>query len=167
MLFRVISHKPGHDDSYELEWGPLSDDEVEEWISLADDTSTDPIKRTLVVNDIDRFYPPLADWIHDNFNFLPNWRMDDGQISLAEELGGIGPHVDNYDVFLIQMSGRRRWQVGCNELSVKMEMDRSIPDIDVRILNDWGVNAEFEEWILNPGDILYLPPRIGKSIVAW
>ena len=75
-----------------------------------------------MVNDIDRFYPPLADWIHDTYHFLPHWRMDDGQISLAEQSGGIGPHVDNYDVFLIQMSGTRAWQVGRKELSIKEEM---------------------------------------------
>lgn len=88
--------------------------------------------------------------------------MDDGQISLAEEMGGIGPHVDNYDVFLIQMSGCRCWQVGHNVISAKSEIDMSIPDIDVRILDGWGVDAEYEEWILNPGDMLYLPPRVGK-----
>ena len=163
----MISHQPGQDDSYQLEWGPLTSEEATEWTSIEEMSNDDGRKRTLVCNDIDRFYPPLADWIHDNFEFIPNWRMDDGQISLAEEMGGIGPHVDNYDVFLIQMSGRRRWQVGCDVISSKTEMDRSIPDLDVRILDDWGTNAEYEEWILNPGDVLYLPPRIGELMWFW
>jgi 50S ribosomal protein L16 3-hydroxylase len=163
----VISHHPGQNDSYELHWGPLSNEEANDWISIQDTTSnSNKTKQTLVVNDIDRFYPPLADWIHDNFKFIPHWRMDDGQISLAEEMGGIGPHVDNYDVFLIQMSGKRRWQVGREKISVKDEMDRSLPDIDVRILDDWGADSEYEDWILNPGDVLYLPPRIGEFAVV-
>lgn len=160
----MISHLPGEDNSYEIDWGPLTDEDTKDWVNIPENDSNDSTrkKRTLVVNDIDRFYPPLADWMHDIFNFLPNWRMDDGQISLAEEIGGIGPHVDNYDVFLIQMSGRRRWQVGKHELTAKDELDRSIPDLDLRILDNWGVDAEFKDWTLNPGDMLYLPPRIGK-----
>lgn len=128
-------------------------------------------RETLVVNDIDRFYPPLADWIHDTYHFLPHWRMDDGQISLAEQRGGIGPHVDNYDVFLIQMSGTRAWQVGRKELSTKEEMDRMIEGLDVRVLENWGRGeegkaSEMEEWVLQPGDMLYLPPRVGEYAVA-
>jgi ribosomal protein L16 Arg81 hydroxylase len=128
-------------------------------------------RETLVVNDIDRFYPPLADWIHDTYHFLPHWRMDDGQISLAEQSGGIGPHVDNYDVFLIQMSGTRAWQVGRKELSTKEEMDRMIEGLDVRVLENWGRGeegkaSEMEEWVLQPGDMLYLPPRVGEYAVA-
>ena len=88
--------------------------------------------------------------------------MDDGQISLAQEMGGIGPHVDNYDVFLIQMSGRRRWQVGMRVMSVKEEMDRMIEGLDVRVLDEWGKEDEFGSYVLEPGDLLYLPPRIGE-----
>ena len=94
----MISHLPGEDNSYETHWGRLTDEDTKDWVNIPKNDSNDSTrkKRTLVVNDIDRFYPPLADWMHDIFNFLPNWRMDDGQISLAEEIGGIGPHVDNY-----------------------------------------------------------------------
>ena len=162
MFCRVISYEPGDNNSYELQWGPLMDKDVEDWFSTSKTRHDNVRKRTLVVNDIDRFYPPLADWMHDNFKFLPNWRMDDCQISLAEDMGGIGPHVDNYDVFLIQMSGSRRWQVGCEKLSTKTEISRSIPHLDVRVLDRWGENDEFEDWILQPGDMLYLPPRIGE-----
>ena len=97
-----------------MKWGPLTEKDVDSWLAKpssslspssvisAENTKSTRRRETLVVNDIDRFYPPLADWMYDTFHFLPNWRMDDGQISLAEEGGGIGPHVDNYDVFLIQ-----------------------------------------------------------------
>ncbi|KAL3791103.1 hypothetical protein HJC23_012088 [Cyclotella cryptica] len=162
---RVISHKPGDEESYELLLGPLSESDVNEWVSKAS-TSKSRERKTLVVNDVDRFYPRLADWIHNNFRFLPNWRMDDGQISLSEEMGGIGPHVDNYDVFLIQMTGTKLWQVGLEKLSAKDEMDRTVNGLDVRVLDRWGANTEFEDFTLNPGDLLYLPPRIAHSGTA-
>lgn len=93
--------------------------------------------------------------------------MDDGQISLAEKGGGIGPHVDNYDVFLIQMSGTRSWQVGKRKISAKEEIDRTIDGLDLRVLQDWGSgddseSMEMEDWIVRPGDLLYLPPRVGE-----
>lgn len=99
--------------------------------------------------------------------------MDDGQISLAEEHGGIGPHVDNYDVFLIQMEGTRIWQVGKTKMTVEEEGRRLLNGLDVRVLNNWGERngdstskenshvGEVEELIVYPGDLLYLPPRVG------
>ena len=113
-----------------------------------------------MVNDIDRFFPPLADWMYDTFRFLPNWRMDDGQISLSEQGGGIGPHVDNYDVFLIQMSGTRTWQVGKRVINAQEERDRTIDGLDVRVLENWNLDRDYpeeqemEEWVVHPGDLL-------------
>lgn len=176
---RVISHIPGDYSTFDIQWGLLSDAEIEEWLSkesaedVASNQEADDLvrKETLVVNDIDRFHPPLADWIYDTFDFIPNWRMDDGQISLAEVNGGIGPHVDNYDVFLIQMNGSRTWQVGKRKIDAIEERDRLIDGIDVRVLSDWNddqdaENAEVEDWILNPGDMLYLPPRVPHCGIA-
>lgn len=158
----MISYKPGDDASYELMLGPLAESDVNDWVSNVN-TSKNIERKTLVVNDVDRFYPRLADWIHNNFRFLPNWRMDDGQISLAEEMGGIGPHVDNYDVFLIQMTGTKLWQVGIEKMSAKEELDRMMHGLDVRVLDRWEASTDFEEFTLYPGDLLYLPPRIGES----
>lgn len=161
-----------------MQWGPLTEKQAHTWLSkLSDSNNKHERRETLVVNDIDRFYPPLADWMHDTFNFLPNWRMDDGQISLAENGGGIGPHVDNYDVFLIQMSGTRTWEVGKRKVTAHEERDRTIDGLDVRVLSDWGSditddnteannNREMEEWIVNPGDLLYLPPRVAHCGTA-
>lgn len=171
---RVISHIPGDHSTFDIRWGPLSEEEVNNWLhkeTKAEESNYQldkTRKQTLVVNDIDRFHPPLADWIYDTFNFIPNWRMDDGQISLAEVHGGIGPHVDNYDVFLIQMNGSRKWQIGSRKINAFEERDRLIEKIDVRILRDWNDNqdAEVEEWILNPGDMLYLPPRVPHCGIA-
>ena len=170
---RIISHVPGCDTSFELQWGPLNDEDVDKWLakpsSLSSSSSENKRKETLVVNDIDRFYPPLADWIYDKFHFIPNWRMDDGQISLAEYGGGIGPHVDNYDVFLIQMSGSRTWHVGRRKVNATEECDRMIDGLDVRVLDDWKLDVDqnkVEEWIVNPGDVLYLPPRVAHCGTA-
>jgi len=94
--------------------------------------------------------------------------MDDGQVSIAERGGGIGPHVDNYDVFLIQMSGTRTWQVGRRKINDQEERDKMIEGLDVRVLNDWNSEGgnEQEEWIVNPGDLLYLPPRVAHCGTA-
>jgi len=169
---RIISHISGDNASFELQWGPLNDEDVDSWLtkpSPSSENDTNKRKETLVVNDIDRFYPHLADWIYDTFHFIPNWRMDDGQISLAEYGGGIGPHVDNYDVFLIQMSGSRTWQVGRRKVNAIEECNRMIDGLDVRVLDDWRQDVdqnEVEEWIVNPGDVLYLPPRVAHCGTA-
>ena len=171
---RIISHIPGDNSSFELDWGPLTKKDARSWCDklssstlLLEPKAIGKTKRqTLVVNDVDRFYPPLADWMYDTFNFLPNWRMDDGQISLAEHGGGIGPHVDNYDVFLIQMSGTRTWQVGRRNISAQEERDRTIDGLDVRVLDEWGhvhgneESSEMQQFTLHAGDMLYLPPRV-------
>ena len=124
-----------------------------------------------MINDVDRFYPPLADWMHSSFSFIPTWRRDDAQFSLSQAGGGIGPHVDNYDVFLIQTNGQREWKVGNRKISINEEMERNIPMLDVRILRDSIDSSSYEElswdaFILNPGDCLYLPPRIPHQGIA-
>jgi len=133
-----------------------------------DDHSVDTpptLKSTLVVNDVDRFHPPLASWINSNFCdssssfFLPRWRIDDGQISLAHKGGSIGPHVDDYDVFLIQMSGSRTWEIGRRFISTQEEVQNLVEGIDVRILKHWNEVCT-ETLVLKKGDVLYLPPRV-------
>mmetsp|Transcript_30725 Transcript_30725/g.65302 ORF Transcript_30725/g.65302 Transcript_30725/m.65302 type:complete len:159 (+) Transcript_30725:710-1186(+) len=108
--------------------------------------------------------------MRDAFRFVPNWRLDDGQVSLAEIGGGIGPHVDNYDVFLIQPSGTRTWQVGRRKMTAAEERDATMEGLDVRVLDGWdadrGGGREMEEWTVNPGDLLYLPPRVAHCGTA-
>ncbi|MCP1623870.1 ribosomal protein uL16 3-hydroxylase [Pseudomonas nitroreducens] len=113
---------------------------------------------TLLVQAVDQFIPEVAELL-EHFRFLPSWRIDDVMISYAAPGGGVGPHFDNYDVFLLQGHGRRRWKVGqtCDASSPML------PHADLRIL------AEFEEtadWVLEPGDMLYLPPRIAHYGIA-
>ncbi|WP_060511168.1 cupin domain-containing protein [Pseudomonas sp. NBRC 111124] len=113
---------------------------------------------TLLVQAVDQFVPEVAELL-EHFRFLPSWRIDDVMISFATPGGSVGPHFDNYDVFLLQGHGERNWKVGqmCNSDSPLLE------HADLRIL------AEFEqsgEWTLEPGDMLYLPPRLAHYGVA-
>jgi 50S ribosomal protein L16 3-hydroxylase len=149
---RVIRHTPGDLASYTLDVGPF-DDLDDLFIEEGDEIGT------LVVNDVDRFDPSLSDWMDRIFSFIPRWRRDDAQVSLANRYGGIGPHVDNYDVFLIQTSGRREWQIGVNKVSAQDELDWAVPGISVRILQDWDQRKK-ESFVLEAGDMLYLPPRV-------
>ena len=91
------------------------------------------------------------------FRFIPDARLDDLMISIAGPGGGVGPHFDSYDVFLIQMSGRRRWRIS-------EQKDLSLnPDLPLKILQDFRVG---QEWDLEPGDMLYLPPHIAHDGIA-
>ncbi len=91
------------------------------------------------------------------FRFLPDARLDDLMISYATDGGGVGPHLDSYDVFLLQVHGRRRWRIG------PVADDTLIDGLPVRILRNFHAQ---QEWVLEPGDLLYLPPRWGHDGVA-
>lgn len=107
---------------------------------------------TLLVQAVDHYVPEVAALL-DHFDFLPRWRLDDIMISYAPPGGSVGPHVDQYDVFLIQGLGKRRWQLGG-----KIADDAPIlAGIDLRILEHFEVEAD-DDWVLEPGDMLYLPP---------
>lgn len=110
---------------------------------------------TLLVQEVNRHVPEIAD-ILDRFNFVPSWRVDDLMISYAPQHGSVGPHIDSYDVFLLQAKGLRRWQIS-------REVGEFLPDLDLRILKKF--QAE-ETWILSPGDMLYLPPNVAHHGVA-
>ena len=134
---------------WELQRGPFNED-----------TFQDLPERdwTLLVQAVDQFVPEVAELL-ENFKFLPKWRIDDLMISFAAPGGGVGPHFDNYDVFLLQAHGHRRWQVGqmCDSDSPLL------PHADLKIL------AQFEptdEWVLAPGDMLYLPPCLAHCGTA-
>ena len=134
---------------WELQRGPFNED-----------TFQDLPERdwTLLVQAVDQFVPEVAELLED-FKFLPKWRIDDLMISFAAPGGGVGPHFDNYDVFLLQAHGHRRWQIGqmCDADSPLL------PHADLKIL------AQFEptdEWVLAPGDMLYLPPCLAHCGTA-
>ncbi|WP_145128286.1 cupin domain-containing protein [Pseudomonas sp. URMO17WK12:I11] len=113
---------------------------------------------TLLVQAVDQFVPEVAELL-ENFRFLPSWRIDDVMISFATPGGSVGPHFDNYDVFLLQGHGQRNWKIGqmCDSDSALLEHS------DLRILADF---EKSDEWTLEPGDMLYLPPRLAHYGVA-
>ncbi len=113
---------------------------------------------TLLVQGLDHWVPEIADLL-DEFRFVPNWRLDDIMASFAPKGGSVGPHFDQYDVFLLQAEGQRTWQFGghCNEASPRVD------GTPLRILQDWTPE---ETVTLNPGDMLYLPPGIGHHGIA-
>lgn len=107
---------------------------------------------TLLVQAVDHYVPEVAELL-EAFDFLPRWRLDDIMISYAPPGGSVGPHVDQYDVFLLQGSGQRRWQLGG-----RVGDDAPIlAGIDLRILERFTVE-DGDDWVLEPGDMLYLPP---------
>lgn len=129
-----------------LEQGPFGEDRFGQ---LGD------LPWTLLVQAVNHHVPEVAALL-DPFRFVPNWRVDDVMVSYASDRGGVGPHFDRYDVFLVQGLGRRRWRVGqhCDAGTPLLPHD------DLKLL------AHFEttdEWILEPGDILYVPPGVAHD----
>ncbi len=113
---------------------------------------------SLLVTDIEKLIPDFMA-VRDRFRFIPDWRIDDLMMSYAPPGGSVGPHVDQYDVFLIQMHGHRRWMI---EDAVREE-EALIDGIPLRILREFDPD---EDWVLAPGDMLYLPPGIPHHGVA-
>jgi len=111
---------------------------------------------TVLVQDTNHF-SDRADRLLSQFDFIPHARIDDVMVSYAVPGGTVGPHVDSYDVFLLQGHGRRRWQVS-------RQADHAfVPGLPLKILRRF--KAE-EEWVLEPGDMLYLPPNVSHYGVA-
>lgn len=111
---------------------------------------------TLLVQGLEA-HVPAARQLMDGFRFLPDARLDDVMVSWAADGGGVGPHFDAYDVFLVQIAGQRRWQVGRQKNLALRD------DLPLKILRDFQPE---QEWLLGPGDILYLPPRWAHDGVA-
>jgi 50S ribosomal protein L16 3-hydroxylase len=117
-----------------------------------------PQKRwTLLVQDVDKYLPAITSLL-DPFRFVPNWRIDDLMISYAADGGSVGPHVDAYDVFLLQAEGMRRW-----DISTQPHADADTPGLELKQVRDF--EAE-DSWLLMPGDMLYLPPGVAHHGVA-
>ncbi len=111
---------------------------------------------TLLVQGVEA-HLPMARALMDAYRFLPDARLDDVMVSWAADGGGVGPHFDAYDVFLIQIKGRRRWRFGRQKnLSLRS-------DLPLKILSDFQPE---QEWVVEPGDILYLPPNWAHDGVA-
>jgi 50S ribosomal protein L16 3-hydroxylase len=141
--------------NYALRVGPFDEKTFQKELSDAEPW-------TLLVQEVNRWHPHVANLL-DHFAFLPNWRVDDVMVSYATKGGGVGPHVDNYDVFLLQTAGARRWRFGLAPISHEDEC--LVPGLDVRVL-EGGFEAD-DDVVLFPGDCLYVPPRFphwGESL---
>lgn len=145
---RLIQFKPDSSE-YQLECGPLNE---ETFAHLPES------HWTLLVQAVDH-YSPEAKALLDAFNFVPNWRIDDLMISYATPGGGVGPHYDNYDVFLIQAEGTRRWELG----DIESSQSPRLPEAPVMILSEF---LSLESFDLEPGDMLYLPPQVAHNGIA-
>jgi 50S ribosomal protein L16 3-hydroxylase len=141
---RLIVHKP---KGWTLRHGPLAR------------SAFPPLGQkawTLLVQGVDLH----RDDVHallQRFRFLPDARLDDLMVSWASDGGGVGPHFDSYDVFLLQASGQRRWRIG-RQKDLSLE-----PDVPLKILSHFEPE---EEHLLDPGDMLYLPPRWAHDGIA-
>lgn len=141
---RLVSSRRGR---WSLEHGPFDADEI---------PALTKRNWTLLVQGVD-LHSDAAHALLSRFRFVPDARLDDLMISLAADGGGVGPHIDSYDVFLLQAWGRRRWRIG------RAPSPRLVDGLPLRILADF--EAE-QEWLLEPGDMLYLPPGWGHDGVA-
>jgi 50S ribosomal protein L16 3-hydroxylase len=111
---------------------------------------------TVLIQGIDHHLPEAYDLLQ-LFRFIPDARLDDVMLSLASDGGGVGPHYDSYDVFLLQMHGKRRWKIGP---LLNKELEEGVP---LKILKNFEPTEEF---VLEPGDMLYLPPNYGHDGIA-
>ncbi|MFN0005820.1 MAG: JmjC domain-containing protein [Burkholderiaceae bacterium] len=111
---------------------------------------------TLLVQGVN-LHHPMAEHVLSLWHFLPRARLDDLMISFACDGGGVGPHFDSYDVFLLQASGQRRWRIGAGS------DQRLVKDAPLKILSNFTCE---QEYLLEPGDMLYLPPQYAHDGVA-
>ena len=142
---RLIREQDG-EQAWSLRYGPFNDDDF---------AKLPESHWTLLVQEANKHIPEVED-ILDQFDFLPSWRVDDLMISYAAPQGSVGAHTDSYDVFLLQAHGLRRWQIS-------QQNGVLVPDTELRILQEFTPE---ESWILEPGDMLYLPPNIAHHGVA-
>ncbi len=144
LVFENLNGSP-----WQLKHGPFSEQDL---------TTLPKSGWSLLVQGVDCFDDD-TNAILNNFKFLPNWRLDDIMVSLAPEGGSVGPHFDHYDVFLLQGKGSRRWNIGeiCDKNS------KTLKNTELSILENF---ESIDEWLLEPGDMLYLPPKIAHWGIA-
>ncbi|MBU0688122.1 MAG: cupin domain-containing protein [Gammaproteobacteria bacterium] len=111
---------------------------------------------SVLVQGVNHFLPEASELLK-SFDFIPHARLDDLMVSYAPKGGGVGPHFDAYDVFLLQGHGHRRWQISTQADQTLIE------GAPLRILKDFKVE---QEWVLEPGDMLYLPPHCAHNGIA-
>lgn len=148
VLARLIVHDEKR-DRWTVKTGPFEEAEF---------SKTPKRDWTLLVQDVDKWDADVAALL-DHFAFLPSWRVDDVMVSYAEDGGGVGAHVDQYDVFLIQGIGQRHWAIS-DDPDAPLDFRT---DVELKQLKDF---LPTHEWLLEPGDMLYLPPGVPHDGVA-
>ncbi len=139
---RIVLGHPDRRD-WSVEYGPFDPERFSRLPTTA---------WTLLVSGIEHYWPEGPEWLR-RFDFVPHWRRDDLMISYAARDGSVGPHIDAYDVFLFQAQGRRRWQIQ----EPPPQSPICLPALPLAILRHFEATRE---WVLEPGDMLYLPPGI-------
>lgn len=143
---RLVLEKDG-DRPWQVEFGPFEESRF----------STLPASHwSLLVSDVEKHLPETKALLKA-FRFIPDWRIDDLMVSYAPAGGSVGAHTDAYDVFLIQLSGQRLWKIS------EHFAEQTLEDTDLCILQDF--TAE-QQWLLNAGDMLYLPPNVAHHGIA-
>ena len=117
---------------------------------------------TLLVQGLD-LHLPAARQMLERFRFLPDARLDDLMLSWASPGGGVGPHVDSYDVFLLQVQGRREWRIALPASPAARAEPAWVEGAPLKLLRDFEPT---QGWVLDPGDMLYLPPGWGHDGTA-
>ena len=146
---RIVLEQPNQTPSWQLQHGPFNE---------GDYAKLPKTHWTLLVQGVDRLIPEVQNLLN-YFDFIPQWRVDDIMISYAAMQGSVGPHYDHYDVFLYQAQGQREWA-----LTTQHCHDQNyLPNMDLRIMKTFNTEQTF---LLNPGDVLYLPPHVGHHGVS-
>ena len=143
---RLVLEKDG-DYPWQAEYGPFEESRFAELPET---------HWSLLISDVEKYLPETKSLVKA-FRFLPDWRLDDLMISYAPTGGSVGPHVDDYDVFLVQLSGQRLWKIA------EHFSNETLEDVDLRILKNFSAE---QEWLCNPGDMLYLPPNVAHHGVG-
>ncbi|HET7562393.1 MAG TPA: cupin domain-containing protein [Rhodanobacteraceae bacterium] len=141
-LARIVSHDTRR-DRWALRTGPFDE---------ATFAQLPESNWTLLVQDVDKWDADTAALL-DHFAFIPSWRIDDIMISYATDAGGVGAHVDQYDVFLVQGLGQRHWGIDAGPNPPTAFRD----DVELKLLKSF---TSSHAWTLDPGDMLYLPPGV-------
>lgn len=147
-LSRIVIHDAKR-DRWTLENGPFAESRF---------ASLPKRDWTLLVQDVDKWDGDVANLL-DAFAFLPSWRIDDIMVSYAVDGGSVGAHVDQYDVFLLQAQGKRRWRIDTTTNPSTQFRD----DAELRLLREFNPD---HDWLLEAGDMLYLPPGVPHHGVA-
>ena len=144
---RMVIQEPGSKPGWRFKHGPFQR------------RALPPLRQpgwTILVQGVDLHHDRVHELMNE-FRFVPDARLDDLMISFATDGGGVGPHFDSYDVFLLQAHGKRRWRIG-------RQKDLSLqPDVPLKILANFEPEVEY---MLEPGDLLYLPPRYAHDGIA-